>query len=1049
MNADQVFVRREGNVNSRTMRLRYFAEATLSNNDVNILPTRPNTIDDIILNNVINIGVLDVFRNLDNTGEHANNIERLDIVFTQGITAPLTNLDSVGFIQMEKRGNNVFQIAAITSIDGSGNPTAYGNLVLIQPTDYAQTNVTTTNTWFENDAFDTPPSSGNHGLPGPHGGQAEPLAGVFISLQDLGISAGQTIFGYSTFGGDVDTNVHDLLDPSTFPQDTSGPLDVGGNGADFSGGAGGYYASSLSLTPSVGVSKDVLMVVDNQVTLSMSIENFGNVPLTNLSLVDDLDLTFGAGNYTVNLPTITTPPATSTVAVNTGYTGSGADAELLDSANSDLAVGEFAILELTVTVATITDQGNGLGIYFNTAVGAGDPPSGPADRVVDDSTDGPDPDPNGDGMPDENTPTMINLTGNQPPVAAPDNAVTLLNRPVTFSITGNDIDSDGTIDPATVDLDPATPGRQTTFSVAGEGTFTADDAGNVTFTPVAGFTGASIIPYTVKDNDGLSSNAANITVTVVTTPGNIPPVAVNDSTTTPLDTPVTLPVTDNDSDSDGAVDPATVDLDPATPGRQTTFSVAGEGTFTADDAGNVTFTPVAGFTGASIIPYTVKDNDGLTSNEANITVRVGTSPGNHPPVAVSDSVITLLDTPVTFSITGNDSDSNGTIDPATVDLDPATPGRQTTFSVAGQGTFTADDAGNVTFTPVTGFIGTSTIPYTVNDNEGLTSNVANIAVTVVTTPGNIPPVAVNDSATTPFNTPVTLPVTDNDSDSDGAVDPATVDLDPATPGRQTTFSVAGQGTFTADDAGNVTFTPEPIFAGISSIPYTVNDNDGLTSNLAAIRITVDPVPGNIPPVAVDDSGTTTPNTPVTIPVLVNDSDPDGDPLTVTLLTQPPSGTATINPDNTITYTPAPDTVGPVMFPYTITDGRGGFATAVVTVNLTDVFDPPFGLKIGNADQVPQLSWTMVWINAGNVEANAVRVTDDMPAGTTYVADSLICEPRGASTVDLCEFDAAGNRVIYEGVIAPDPGLRTEADAANEVVITYRVTVPPGFFGNVE
>ena len=314
---------------------------------------------------------------------------------------------------------------------------------------------------------------------------------------------------------------------------------------------------------------------------------------------------------------------------------------------------------------------------------------------------------------------------------------------------------------------------------------------------------------------------------------------------------------------------------------------------------------------------------------------------------------------------------------------------------------------------------------------------------------NQPPVAVPDSAVTPLNTPVTFSATGNDTDSDGIIAPATVDLDPATPGRQTTRVIPGEGTYTVDDSGNVTFTPAPGFTGTSTLPYTVNDNDGLTSNIAMIRITVGASPVNNPPVAVDDRETTTPSTPVIVAVLDNDSDADGDTLTVTQVTQPPSGTATLNPDGTITYTPAPDTVGPVMFPYTISDGRGGTATATVTIDLTDVFDPPIGLKVADADALPQLEWTMVWINAGNVEANAVQVTDDIPSNTTYVAGSLICTPRGTSTVDRCAFDAAVNRVVYEGTIGPDPGLRTEDDAANEVVITYRVAVPPDFFGTIE
>ena len=92
-----------------------------------------------------------------------------------------------------------------------------------------------------------------------------------------------------------------------------------------------------------------------------------------------------------------------------------------------------------------------------------------------------------------------------------------------------------------------------------------------------------------------------------------------------------------------------------------------------------------------------------------------------------------------------------------------------------------------------------------------------------------------------------------------------------------------------------------------------------------------PGPGNRPPVAEPDRVTIPPNVAVRLRVLDNDSDPDGDPLTITAVTPPAHGTATLNPDGTITYTPAPNFEGTDTFQYTVSDGRGGTATATVTV----------------------------------------------------------------------------------------------------------------------
>lgn len=89
---------------------------------------------------------------------------------------------------------------------------------------------------------------------------------------------------------------------------------------------------------------------------------------------------------------------------------------------------------------------------------------------------------------------------------------------------------------------------------------------------------------------------------------------------------------------------------------------------------------------------------------------------------------------------------------------------------------------------------------------------------------------------------------------------------------------------------------------------------------------------NRPPVAVDDTGTTVNGFPTTINVIANDSDPDGDTLTVTSVTDPPNGTAVNNGDGTVTYTPdCPLVTGNDTFNYTIDDGNGGTDTAMVTV----------------------------------------------------------------------------------------------------------------------
>ena len=151
--------------------------------------------------------------------------------------------------------------------------------------------------------------------------------------------------------------------------------------------------------------------------------------------------------------------------------------------------------------------------------------------------------------------------------------------------------------------------------------------------------------------------------------------------------------------------------------------------------------------------------------------------------------------------------------------------------------------------------------------------------------------------------------------------------------------------------GTLTFTPNENYNNSTPLPvtYTIEDPNGETAS-ATIRITIDPV--NDAPVANDDGPVpTTANTPVRGNVLPNDTDADGDTLTVTQFnipgvgdvqagtpaTIPGVGTLVINPNGSYTFTPNPGYVGPVpAVTYTITDGNGGGDTA--TLSFADV--PP-------------------------------------------------------------------------------------------------------------
>ena len=195
-------------------------------------------------------------------------------------------------------------------------------------------------------------------------------------------------------------------------------------------------------------------------------------------------------------------------------------------------------------------------------------------------------------------------------------------------------------------------------------------------------------------------------------------------------------------------------------------------------------------------------------------------------------------------------------------------------------------------------------------------------------PVNNPPRAVDDAADTPEDTSVTISVLGNDSDPDG--DTLTV----------VEVSAPTHGTAVAD-TGAVVYTPEPDFHGTDRFTYVVGDGSGLTAR-AAVDVTVLPV--NDPPLAGDDAADTPEDTSVTIDVLGNDSDVEGDALALVEASAPTHGTAVVD-IGAVVYTPEPDFHGTDRFTYVVGDGSGLTARAAVDVTVRPVNDPPLATGV--------------------------------------------------------------------------------------------------------
>lgn len=182
------------------------------------------------------------------------------------------------------------------------------------------------------------------------------------------------------------------------------------------------------------------------------------------------------------------------------------------------------------------------------------------------------------------------------------------------------------------------------------------------------------------------------------------------------------------------------------------------------------------------------------------------------------------------------------------------------------------------------------------------------------------PVAKNDTATTGKNNTIKIYVLVNDYDTDGD----RLNIGSVTQPRN--------GKVTINSDRTVTYTPNKDFSGIDTFTYTVIDGKGGKS---VGTVTVQVIAPNSAPTANNDTAYTRINTAVKINVLANDKDPDGDALTVEITLKPKNGSARVNTDNSVTYTPNKGFYGTDSFTYTVQDGKGGKATAVVTITVTN------------------------------------------------------------------------------------------------------------------
>jgi VCBS repeat-containing protein len=593
---------------------------------------------------------------------------------------------------------------------------------------------------------------------------------------------------------------------------------------------------------------------------------------------------------------------------------------------------------------------------------------------------------------------------NLPPVAAEDAYAT--DEDVTLvvaapGVLGNDSDADG--DPLTASL------------VAGvsNGTLILNPDGSFSCVPNPNFSGDD--SFTYRANDGAADSNV-VTVVITVNEVNDPPVADPNG---PYSGSVGSVVSfdgSGSSDVDGTIVSYDWQFGDGTTGSGATPS------YTYEAAGLYK------------VSLTVTDNGGLT-NKASTTTDIAEAP-NTPPVAADDAYETDEDTLLSVAAQGvlsNDSDADG--DPLAASL----------VADVSNGTLALQADGAFSYVPNPNFSGDDSFTYRANDGAA-DSNVATVTITVYAV--NDSPVAAEDAYTIDEDVVLSVNapgVLGNDSDDDG--DPLIASL----------VADVSDGLLTLQADGSFSYIPRLNFNGTDSFTYEACDTEiPPLCDSVSVAITVNAV--NDAPLSEDDAYATTEDVLVSVAapgVLGNDSDADGDPLTVSMVADVSNGTLTLNPDGSFTYLPNPDFYGEDSFTYEACDtGTPPLCdSALVTITVNAVNDVPVAEPNGPYSGSVGSAVSFDGSGSSDVDGTIVSYDWDFGDGTTGsgATPSHTYAETGLYTVSLTVTDNGGltdttsTTVDIAGIPNTAPVAVSDVYATDEDVIVS--VAAPGVLGN--
>ncbi|EGR3110333.1 RTX toxin [Vibrio parahaemolyticus] len=590
----------------------------------------------------------------------------------------------------------------------------------------------------------------------------------------------------------------------------------------------------------------------------------------------------------------------------------------------------------------------------------------------------------------ESTTVEVNVTPvNDAPVAKDDIATTQEDTAVTIDVLSNDTDVDGdklSIQSATV---PEAQGKVEIVD------------GKLVFTPAENFNGHAEITYTVTD--GQLTDEAKVTVTVN---------PVNDAPTIKVE--AVESITEDAVSTDTVVATLTV-RDTDTPEDQLTVSL--------ENNSNGYFVLVGNEVKLTQAGVDAVNNDEL--NLKDLTISASVSDGVNPTANGSDSLIVnrVNDAPTVENAIADQVLSED-FDAYTIDLNEVFKDTDSSleFSVSGNSNIqVAIVNGIATFTPTADWNGSKALTFTATDPSG-----ESVSQTVNFT---VAPVAdiVADKATVVEDTPTIIKVLGNDTfEGDDQV----VSLD--------TNNGPANGTVSVNPDGSVTYTPNDNYHGTDSFTYIVTS--GGVSESTTVSVDVTPV--NDAPVAKDDIATTQEDTAVTIDVLPNDSDVDGDKLSIESASVPKEQGTVEEVNGKLVFTPAENFNGDAEITYTVTDGAlTDQATVKVTVNAVN--DTPV-VESNIADQAFAEDFTPYTIDLNTAFSDVDNVDGELTfsvSGNSNIQVAIVngiatitptADWNGSETLTFTATDPSGESVSQTVDFTVAPVVDIEADSTNVV-----------------